>query len=69
MSDWISKQPPQYFHEKDSWIREPDYSIWLPNIKEQIWIHKDLKIPFLKKTKLLGHHGCTSRCESICNKD
>lgn len=58
---WIAKVVPMYFHPKDIWIKEPEYTRWIPNMETQHWELDEedglefeiKKIPFHKKSKIL----------------
>ena len=53
MMKWISKQPPLYVWLDDIWIREPDYSEFKCDLKNQCWFNDSEKVFFPKKSKIM----------------
>lgn len=56
---WISKSPPMYVWEEDTWLREmnPGYKKYSVDLNQQAWVSEDDKFLFTKKTKVLKENA------------
>lgn len=55
---WISKEPPLYAWDQDTWYNERDKCVYTCDLAKNCWCQIDDSskvIPFPKKTKVMGH--------------
>ena len=59
---WISKDPPLYVRDGDTWRCERDGRLYVARLKDNDWMHADGCLSMPKKTIKLGEEYAES-CE------